>query len=483
MAKIPSGPGGALEEAIKDSTDPAEPSGGARLAEEQGSSADQDTKGAPPRRVRIKGAERLGARPKVPLGAPAAARPDPAPFMYSPAPPKDPAGDAAALLRRLGFATLMLAVPVASLTARRGAVLLVPIALILIILAAVLDGAHRKVFEGLREAVVSPAGLAGGVLLLWCALSLLWTPFQGRASERLLGVVATLAIGLAGYLALPDRMRSANLYLLPVGAGLAALVAAAVALLGGVDTSPEEQTLVRGLVVLILLLWPALAWLRSRQRHTEALVLAVAVASAAALGPDPLPLAALAVGAGVYALTGYRLRLGVRLTATAMAALLVLAPLVPFLLRPLNAVLERGNPFSVATEIWRRVILNDATRMITGHGFETAMRGRGTLLPVNAPTTFLFEVWYDLGVIGALAGAAALYFGAMRAGREDPPLVPAIMAAFATAFALAAFGIGTGQMWWYTSLVALVLIFVAVERGPFRTTRPKANFLRPVNDR
>jgi hypothetical protein len=31
--------------------------------------------------------------------------------------------------------------------------------------------------------------------------------------------------------------------------------------------------------------------------------------------------------------------------------------------------------------------------------------------------------------------------------------------------------------------VALVLIFVAVERGPFRTTRPKANFLRPVNDR
>jgi hypothetical protein len=32
-------------------------------------------------------------------------------------------------------------------------------------------------------------------------------------------------------------------------------------------------------------------------------------------------------------------------------------------------------------------------------------------------------------------------------------------------------------MWWFTSIAALILIFVAVERGQFRTTRPKATFL------
>jgi hypothetical protein len=29
-------------------------------------------------------------------------------------------------------------------------------------------------------------------------------------------------------------------------------------------------------------------------------------------------------------------------------------------------------------------------------------------------------------------------------------------------------------VWWFTALVVLVLIFVAIERGQFRTTRPKA---------
>jgi hypothetical protein len=92
-------------------------------------------------------------------------------------------------------------------------------------------------------------------------------------------------------------------------------------------------------------------------------------------------------------------------------------------------------------------------------------------------------VWYDLGIIGALAGAAALCLSALRAGREDPPLVPAIMALFAGAFTLACLGVGMAQMWWFSALVAVVLIFVATERGQFRTTRPKASFPRPVNDR
>src|SRR5688572_19181973 len=149
--------------------------------------------------------DRTGSRPKVPTGGGAASRPDQTAEMRAPAPPIDPAADAAKLLRRLGFAILMLALPVAALLFRRGAVVLVPVGIALIIIATILDGAHRKLGDTAREAATAPAGLAAGLLLLWAALSLLWTPFQAPASERLLGVVATLALGAAGYLALPDR--------------------------------------------------------------------------------------------------------------------------------------------------------------------------------------------------------------------------------------------------------------------------------------
>jgi hypothetical protein len=403
----------------------------------------------------------------------------------APAQPIDPAADAAALLRRLGFAALMLALPVGALVARRGVVVLVPVGVALLVIAAALDGVHRHVRGGMRDLATSPAGLAGGLLLLWCGLSLLWTPFQGPASERYLSALATLGAGVAGYLALPDRMRAANLYLLPVGTGIAATVGVLQSLSGYGSGAEDSQTIERGLVVLVLFLWPSLAWLQSRRRHREAVALAVAVAAAAALGPELLPLIGLGVGAAVYALTAYNLRLGVRVTALAMSGALALAPLVPFIARPIaSALLERSDPIWIANAVWQRVVTREPFHLITGHGFETALRGRyAGLLPQAAPNTLLFEVWYDLGVIGAFAGAAALFYGATRAGREDPPLVPAIMAAFACAFTLACLGIGTAQMWWFTALVALVLIFVATERGQFRTTRPKASFFRPVNDR
>jgi hypothetical protein len=405
----------------------------------------------------------------------------------APSPPIDPAADAAALLRRLGFAALMLALPVGALVARRGVVVLVPVGVVLLVIAALLDGANRRLRDSLRDAATSPAGLASALLLGWCGLSLFWTPFQGAASERFLSVVATVGVGLAGYVALPDRMRAANLYLLPLGMALAAIVGVVLSLSGGFGQGEGEDTqnLERGLVVLVLLLWPSVAWLRSRRRMREAAALAVAVAVAAALGPELLPVVALASGALIYGLTALNLPVGVRVTSLAMLGLLALAPILPFIIRPLAAgILPGGHPVRASLEVWQRLVANGPLRLITGHGFETALRGRfAGLLPQNAPNSLLFEIWYDLGVIGALAGAVALFFSARRAGREDPPLVPAIMATFASAFTFACLSVGTAQMWWFTAVVALVLIFVATERGQFRTTRPKAAFSRPVNDR
>ena len=162
-----------------------------------------------------------------------------------------------------------------------------------------------------------------------------------------------------------------------------------------------------------------------------------------------------------------------------MAGSSLFAPLLPLRRsRPLAASLLGGDATRSSASLdslARPSSLDEPLRLITGHGFETALRGRIVgLLPPNAPSTVLFEVWYELGVVGAFAGAVALLRPSRSAGRDHPLLVPGIMAAFATAFAFACLGIGTAQVWWFTALAVVVLIFVATERGQFRTTRPKA---------
>ena len=370
---------------------------------------------------------------------------------------------------------------------RRAVVVLAPVAVALLVLAALLDGENRPLRATLGRRARSWGGLAGGLALLWCALSLIWTPFLAPAAERLLNIAATLGLGLAAYAALPDRMRSANLYLVPVGAALAAAAAIGIALFEvgpGPVLDEDGQSLERGLVVLVLFLWPALAWLRSRGRDGAALALAALVTAAVLVGPKPLPLAGLAAGALVYVVTTLAPAFGTALTGAVLAGSLALAPVIPFIGRPVTtALLGRMDPTAIAFGIWRRVITGEPLRLVTGHGFETALRGRFVgLIPPDAPSTVLFEIWYELGLVGALAGAVALYASVRGTRDRHPSLRPGIMASFAAAFMLACLGIGTAQMWWFTALVVLVVLFVAAERGQVRTTRPKARFLRAAND-
>ncbi|MBQ0821950.1 peptide ABC transporter permease [Microvirga terrae] len=388
----------------------------------------------------------------------------------------NPSADAAAMLRRLGFAILFFAVPLAALFTRRALVVMAPLAVILLVLASVLDGSAKHAWDKLTALATSPGGIAGLVLLFWAGLSLLWTPFLPQASERLLNITGMILMGLGGFLAVPERMRSANLYLLPVGVGLAALIAVFLTLTGGSTVDPEGLSLERGMLMLVLLLWPAIAWLHSRGRNLEAIGLALAVAVCSLLTRDGLPLYGLVAGAVVFVVTAWNPVFGPRLTGLVMAGLLLFAPVLPFLLKPLAAnLLGVNSPTTLALEVWRQIILGEPLRLLTGHGLETALRGRFLgLMPPSAPSTLLFEIWYELGVVGAVAGSVLLYQAVVSARGHRASVAPGIMAAFACTYALGCLGIGTTQVWWFTALVALVLIFVAIERGQFRTKRPKA---------
>jgi hypothetical protein len=207
----------------------------------------------------------------------------------------------------------------------------------------------------------------------------------------------------------------------------------------------------------------------------EALVLGLAVGIAAGLASFSMPLIAFGAGALAFALTTIRPQLGVTVTALTMAGLLAAAPLLPFILTPIFESLSPDTLQARGAAIWRSLVLEEPLRLITGHGFETALRGRLVgLLPSAAPRTVLFEIWYELGIVGAFAGAYALWASVKATGRLHAPLLPGAMAAFASAYTAACMGIGTAQMWWFTALVLVVLIFTAAERGQFRTTRPKA---------
>ena len=399
----------------------------------------------------------------------------------------DPALDAAVLLRRVGFFGLFVVVPIAAQVARRAAVILVPISVILLILASAIDGKTRPIRPIIQRLVRSPAFLAGLLVLFWATLSLIWTPFLGAATERVLNLAATILLTLAGYLALPDRMRSANLYLLPVGVTGAALLAIVIGLFGDTllrSTTDDEGALNRGLILLAILVWPAIAWLRSRGRDGAALVTLALVVVALVLAPNTIQLIAIVAGAVAFALASIRLQPAAGLLAVLAAGLLVAAPLLPFVARPVGIALAGPVAPAVLTiKAWQKVVTTEPVRLVTGHGFETARRGRAVgLVPANAPTTMLFELWYELGLVGALAAAFALHAAIRRSGRGSVVIGPGALAAFAAAFVVACIGVGLTVMWWITTLTVVVLVFIAVERGQFRTRRPKASLLKAAND-
>ncbi|MDB5589640.1 peptide ABC transporter permease [Enterovirga sp.] len=391
-----------------------------------------------------------------------------------PPPAVDPARDSAALLRRVGFLILLLGLPFGALLSAPGLVIAAAISLALICTAATLDDAARPVRDNVSRLATSPVTVALAVLAGWSTLSLLWTPSPGPTASRLVATLMVVAVALAGYLALPDRMRSANLYLAPIGAAAAAL---AVAALAAFDDSPPEgeadRYLERGVCVLVLYAWPAIAWLRSRGRDGQAIGLAAAVAVAAALGPEPAAALSFAAGAVLYGLVQLLGRRGADGAALLLALALLLAPLL-VVLGLHGAAAGRFPQWAAAMEGWRTAILQDPARLLTGHGLGSFRRGVTHSLaggPVGTPALVL---WYDLGIVGVGAAAFALWAWIRAAAGHFGPLLPGLVAAFATGLALTLSGLDRGETWWPAAVAVVALVFVAAERGQFRTKRPKA---------
>ncbi len=391
--------------------------------------------------------------------------------------PEYVAAKAGELLMRLGLAVLMIVLPVAAIYSRRLVFTLMPVAAGLIFIGATLTPGN-SVTSDLKKALATPAVLAGFALIIWIAMSLVWTPLPKLAIEQFAKSIGTIALTFAVIAALPGRSRTSNLNLMPIGAGFAAVAAATLVLAvpasipASVDL--ELSTLERASVGLVMLVWPALAALGVRQRWSLGGALAVAVTIAAVAVWTPAALAGMAAGALVFSLSTSNARRMSRILAVFFAVLILAAPLLVIVAERLLAVipeLPHGMPEPVIA--WADLIRDAPGRLLTGYGYNTLSRAlsSGFLTPVT-PVNLAFEIWFELGLLGAAGAATVLAASFLAAGRTESHGAPFLLAGLCCALVIAFWGLATLQLWWVTLLGATAISFSCVLKGQVRDGRP-----------
>jgi hypothetical protein len=393
--------------------------------------------------------------------------------------PADAAADAAGFLRRLGFAVLVGLLPIAAVIMRHAVVGIAPVGAILFSLAMLIESEGREPFGRMWKLVRTPAGGALIFLLFWAGLSLVWTPFFDDASERLMKALGVAACALGALGSMPARMRASNLYLVPLGAGVGALSAVIWML-----SVPNAQTaidgegpvLVRTALSVTLLAWPGLAWLLMRSERVLAIVLAVAAVCAALLTRSSPVVLGILAGAIGFSLCAIAPKLTIRAARWVLGLAIIAAPILPFVLLPLTrAVVGPEAQALLSLEIWRDSVLGEPLRLFTGHGLDTALRSQlAGLLPTGAPQSLLFEVWYELGLLGAVPLAYITARAIGSAEGQGDAIAPCLIGAIVNLFAFACLGLVGSQTWWLMLIAVLSIAFSAVVHGRFGTRRPKA---------
>jgi hypothetical protein len=385
------------------------------------------------------------------------------------------AADAAQLLIRLGLVILLVGLPLAGVVSHDAIYPLLPVGsgcvLCGVALSAPTSGWHH-----LQQALLTPLGVAAAFLALWAALSLLWTPFPGQAGEKLFKMAAPAVIAAMVAAFLPEKTRPFDLYLLPFG--ILATAAAALALVFlqpswvFEDFGHDESLLERTVIALMVLVWPALGALALREHWIAAALLAIVVAFVALVDVARIALAAMGAGALVFALAMSTPRRVASILAIGSAATILLAPLLPLALAAgIGAASEIPAPISVAKEI----VVTQWPRLVTGHGLDLANVGRSFgFLPAATPRSLLFLLWYDLGLVGAVAAAVVAALAFTAAGKVASLLGPALLSCFVAVLVIAGFGIAVSQIWWVTLLGCVAIAFALVKKAVARTQRPDA---------
>lgn len=355
-----------------------------------------------------------------------------------------------------------------------------PLVLSLAGLAALGPGLFRQVLE--KRPVALALVLAWAA---WAGLTSLWSPWDGPTAAKTL---ALLALGLPFIAAASANEKAGALTLW--GAVAAFLVLSVMLGVEAVFDMPMNRAILidvpdgeinrnpsRGLIVLMSLVWPVIAWLLARRAPAySALAAIVAIACfSLSLQFDQLSTAVgFSVGAFALAIAFYLPRLMILATSSALAIWMLIAPFATPLLVASPQLVE-AVPLSWAHRIaiWRYTCARIMEQPWIGHGIDAGrtttemitVRGLPTRgIPVH-PHSASLQVWHDLGLIGALISAALLAYGGWRLSRA---FANDRYAGAATGAVLAMFGLMANvgwslwQEWWMATLLLTAALIGAL---------------------
>jgi O-antigen ligase len=336
--------------------------------------------------------------------------------------------------------------------------------------------------------VLEKRPMALGLLLAWAAwaaLTSLWSPWDGPTAAKIL---ALLALGLPFIAAAAANEKTGALTL---WAALAAFIVLSVMLgveaafdmplnrasLPGVPDGEINRNPSRGLIVLMSLVWPVIAWLLSRRAPAYSALAAIVaiVCFALSLQFDQLSTAVgFSAGAFVLAIALFLPRLMILATSLGLAVWMLIAPFAtPFLVASPQLVDAVPLSWAHRIAIWRYTCARIMEQPWIGHGIDSGrtttdmLEVRGLLtrgIPVH-PHSASLQIWHDLGLVGALLSAALLAYGGWRLSRA---FAHDRYAGAATAAVLAMFGLMANvgwslwQEWWMATLLLTAALIGAL---------------------
>jgi O-antigen ligase len=327
-----------------------------------------------------------------------------------------------------------------------------------------------------------------GLLVAWAVASAFWSPaalpHDAKSFGRFTGLHLFQQLLFSGALIVTARAlpaERASKAIAWVGGGLIALILVLIAealtgatlfrslqpLVGKqVEASWALRSVAQGSYVLIMLLWPVAAglWASGRRRFAGAFaggaILALALLHVAA------PLAALLSSAIAFALVA-RFGRPAAIGALAVAVLQTLG--VPWLMWRLahDGVFAAQRPhlppsWAARIDIWSFTSARMAEKPLLGWGLDASRMFKGgiPLHPHDAP----LQLWFELGVVGAILGALIWAFIFWRFAEAPPSRRLYAAAGTATAWCamiIGAFSFSQWQEWWIC-LVALAFAACAV---------------------
>lgn len=397
-------------------------------------------------------------------------------MVFTRTPLGDPAADAARFLRRIALALLFIVTPAVEVVSHGLIYVLFPIGAVIVIIAGGLvdaGAAPRRIIAAFLNSIA----IAALFLAFWAGLSLIWTSFPGDAAARLARTVMTAGIALLAIVGLPERTKISNIYLMPIGVALTAVLTFAMSLFGPLSfregANPDYLLAQRCVMSLCILLWPAVGALALRERFIMATALAILTAAATLAAFIQVALAAFMVAAVVYAVAMTNPVGIARLMAILCAIVLLGAPIFAALLFPFVGLthITITGPLAVFADL----AVHEWPRFITGHGLDAVQHALDIgLLPHDAPQSLIFMLWYELGIIGVV-GFGVLLVLVLRAAAELPPYAaPAYLAALGAGLTIAFIGAETTQLWWLTLNAISALAIAVLAKAHPRTRRPPA---------